>query len=478
MKEITTVQPGQFEPENHWYPKALNATIHPMVSFFFSLTKERIANRYCHLRPTISQEKLLEYLSYKPRYFLWAGADLFNVTTEGGKRQMVVIENNSCPSGQKSMPVVNDHDEYGGYRPLMEYSFKAALKSRRLPKGALAVIYDKNPMEASGYAAAMADVFNEQVYLIPYYKDEIGQRVRCNEGQLEFLKSNGDWQPLRAVFRYLTQKPWNRLPVNQKTFIYNPVVACLAGGRNKMIASKAYDFFNGELDGTGLKIRTPETIWDVAQNEVPLWVSKMGGQAVVKNPYSNAGQGVYTIVNEQELAAFMEMEFEYDLFIVQSLIGNYNWSSTTASGKYYHVGTLPNRRGETYAADLRMMICGTADGFRPLSIYSRRARLPLTNDLEAGLDSWGMLGTNLSIKREGGGWDSDTNRLMLMDRKDFNRIGVSLDDMIEGYVQTILSTIAIDKMARNLFNLKGKFRKKLFQSLNNDPALLEEILIS
>ena len=475
---MTTVHPGNFEPENHWYPKALNATIHPMVSFFFSLSNERIANRYCHLRPIVSSEALMEILSYKPRYFLWAGADLFNVTTEHGKRQMVVIENNSCPSGQKSMPVLNDHDDYGGYRPLMERSFKAAMKSRRLPKGGLAVIYDKNPMEATGYAAAMADVFNEPVQLIPYYKDEVGQQVRSTDGLLEYLDEDGNWQPLRAVFRYLTQKPWNRLPVNQKTFIYNPAVACLAGGRNKMIAAKAYDFYNGELAGSGMQIMTPETIWDVGKSEVPLWVSKMGGQAVVKNPYSNAGQGVYTIVNEQELEAFMEQEYEYDLFIVQSLIGNYNWSSTTSKGKFYHVGTLPNRRSETFAADLRMMVCATAQGFQPLSIYSRRARVPLTHELASGTDSWAMLGTNLSIKREDGSWDSDTNRLMLMDRKDFNRVGVSLDDMIEAYVQTVLSTVAVDKMARNLFNAKGRFRRKLFQSLNNDPALLDEILIS
>ena len=168
---------------------------------------------------------------------------------------MVVIENNSCPSGQKSMPVLNDHDEYGGYRPLIERSFKAAMKSRRLPKGGLAVIFDKNPMEATGYASAMADVFNEPVTLIPYYKDEVGKQVRSTDGLLEFLDAEGNWQPLRAVFRYLTQKPWNRLPVNQKTFVYNPAVACLAGGRNKMIAAKAYDFYNGEGAGSGLQDR-------------------------------------------------------------------------------------------------------------------------------------------------------------------------------------------------------------------------------
>lgn len=478
MKDITTVLPGGFEPENHWYPKALNATIHPMVSFFFSLSKEQIANRFCHLRPLVQQDALLDILSYKPKCFLWAGADLFNVTTERGRRQMVIIENNSCPSGQKSMPVLQDHEDYGGYRQLIERSFLPSMKNKRLPTGELGVIYDKNPMEVTGYAAAMADVFNEKVNLIPYYKDEIGQQVRSVDGVLQFKNQEGTWTPLRAVFRYLTQKPWNRLPVNQKTFIYNPSVACLAGGRNKMIAAKAYDIYNGELNGTGLKIATPETIWDVGKSEIPLWVAKMGGQAVVKNPYSNAGQGVYTIVNQEELDQFMEQEFEYDLFIVQSLIGNFQWSSTTENGKFYHVGTLPNRRGETFAADLRMMICGTKEGFRPLSIYSRRARKPLANELESGTDSWDMLGTNLSIKREDGGWDSDTNRLMLMDRRDFNRAGISLDDIIEAYIQTVLSTIAVDKMAQTLFNKSGKFRKKLFQSLNNDPTLLNEILIS
>lgn len=33
----------------------------------------------------------------------------------------------------------------------------------KLPCGALAVLYDKNKMEASGYAAALADLTGEQV---------------------------------------------------------------------------------------------------------------------------------------------------------------------------------------------------------------------------------------------------------------------------------------------------------------------------
>ena len=33
-----------------------------------------------------------------------------------------------------------------------------------------------------------------------------------------------------------------------------------------------------------------------------------------------------------------------------------------------------------------------------------------------------MLGTNLSVK-ENGEWKTETNRLLLMDRKDFNKLG-------------------------------------------------------
>ena len=275
----------------------------------------------------------------------------------------------------------------------------------------------------------------------------------------------------------MTQKPWNRIPVNSKTRIYNPIIACLAGGRNKLIASKAYNHYNGELERLGLKIRTPETIWDVHKDEVPLWVKRMGGQAVIKVPYSNAGQGVYTIVNETELNDFLSRDYEYSKFIVQSLIGNYRWSSRTESGKFYHLGTIPNAKGDTYVFDLRMMICATAGGFRPVCVYSRRANTPLADEITDGTSSWDMLGTNLSHRDKQGEWTTDTNRLILMDRRDFNHLGMGLDDLIEAYVQTILSTIAIDKMAGRLMNSRGQFNASLFASFNDDPFLIREIMM-
>lgn len=36
-------------------------------------------------------------------------------------------------------------------------------------------------------------------------------------------------------------------------------------------------------------VNVPETIRNITKNEIPLWVQSMGGHAVIKVPYSNAG---------------------------------------------------------------------------------------------------------------------------------------------------------------------------------------------
>ncbi|MTI33222.1 hypothetical protein [Xanthovirga aplysinae] len=473
---ITIFKPGEFKPEDHWYPRALNATIHPLMRFFLKISQERMVSRYCHLHPMVNRKFLTELLQYKPKYLWWSGTDIINVTSSIGQRQMVVIETNSSPSGQKSMPHLSDYTEYGGYLPLMENSFKLYLKGKRMiENGVLAVIYDKNQKEASGYASAMAEAFQEEVYAVLYYTGEEQKHIRYSDGKME-IKVKNRWKPIRALFRYLTQKPWNRLPIGGKSIIYNPIIACLAGGRNKLMASKAYEFFNAELNGTGLHINAPETVWDVNKTEIPLWVRKFGGHAVIKIPYSNAGQGVFTITNQKELDDFMEQEFEYQKFIVQSLIGNFHWSSSTEKGRLYQVGTMPDKLGNSYVSDLRCMIYYTAEGYRPLCMYSRKAALPLKDVLDKKANSWEILGTNLSIKTGKHEWDSDTNRLILMDLKDFNQLGLGIDDLIESYIQSILATIAIDKLADKLMSSTGGIKKKLFQSLNPDKTLMEEIL--
>lgn len=464
-----------YQFENHWYPKVLNAQINPLVSAFFNMKTEAIIARYTHLHPYVDKEYLNELLHYKPKYFYWSGGDLINVTTGGGKRQMVLIETNSCPSGQKSTPQLNDQDEYGGYGRLVAGGIKQYLKGKRMVKGKLAVIYDKNPMENSGYAHALSEYFQEDVYLASFMNGEANEHIKIEDGIL-YLKIEGNWEPIRFAFRYVTQKPWNRLPTDMKTHIFNPIITCLAGGRNKSVAAKAYSFFNTELQNKNLSINIPETYWDISKAEIPFWYDKFGGHLVIKVPYSNAGQGVFLISSERELNDFMEKDFPYDKFIVQSLIGNNNWSSVTEKGNLYHVGTMPDKKQNIYVADIRMMIHYTPGGYRPLGMYSRRSATPLSESLDENADTWSMLGTNISVKKGENKWEYDEKRLIVMDRKDFNKLGLGIDDLIEGFMQTVFASIAIDKMSGKLLKKTGGLKRKLYTTFNPDEKFLDEIM--
>lgn len=72
-EDAKIVELGEFESEQHFYPRVLNAQIHPLVQSFFTLGNERIIARYTHLNPQVNPEKLKEILSYTPKYFQWAG---------------------------------------------------------------------------------------------------------------------------------------------------------------------------------------------------------------------------------------------------------------------------------------------------------------------------------------------------------------------------------------------------------------------
>ncbi|MBN2800168.1 MAG: hypothetical protein JXX28_13595 [Deltaproteobacteria bacterium] len=471
---ITVVTPGSFVLERHYYPRVPNARIHPIVRSFLKLGNDRIAQRYSHLHPEAEAEAVRGLLSTPTRYLRWAGADLFHVTDERGVRQNIIIETNSSPSGQKSMPLLDDDDDLGGYRRLIERSFLPMLRRRALPRGRLAVLWDKNEMETTGYAAAIADLTGEDVLLVHLPAgDDAG--FRWEGGVLE-VEHGGAWVPIRAAFRYVTQRPWTRIPPITRTALLNPVVACLAGGRNKLVAAKAYAAFNQAWAGRGLAVRFPETIQDVTLGEVPGWVAHFGGVAVVKDPYSNAGQGVWTITRPGELSEFMGREHRYQRFVVQGLVGNRGWTSDHKGHRLYHVGTVPDRAGRIFVADLRFTVGQAPEGAYPVAIYARRAREPLAEDLASSPSSWAMLGTNLSVKLPDGRFTTEPERLMLVDERDFGRLGLGLDDLTEAYLQAVMAMHAIDAMASALISAKGAFRERLFATLNPDPALLKEVM--
>ena len=199
-----------------------------MVQYFFGLGNDRIAERYLHLHPEVDHRAVRTVLSHKTKYFKWGGADLFPVTTDKGIRRIIVIETNSSPSGQKSMPFGDDAYESSGYRTLLERTFMPLLKRRGLPQGGLAVLYDKNEMETSGYAAMLADIAQEPVWYVPCFQDDDNLPVRFTDGVLEIRTPEDEWVPIRGAFRYVTQRPWSRIPLLSRTAFLNPVLACVS----------------------------------------------------------------------------------------------------------------------------------------------------------------------------------------------------------------------------------------------------------
>jgi hypothetical protein len=310
---VALIEPGSYDAAASHYPRVVNASVHPTVAQFFGLTRSQMVARYVSLHPEVAPETLSALLRTPPRHFRWAGCDLFVC---GPRRRTVVVETNSCPSGQKSLPF-KDGDELNGYGRLMRTAFDsllpraaaaAAAAAPGAAPGVFAVMYDKNEMEARGYAGALAELTGERVYLAEFYLTDPDPPLRWDAARrLSVRAPSGEWLPVKAALRYVTQKPWTRMPVVPATPLLNPLLPCLAGGRNKMLAARAYDALNARLaaSGTPLRLLTPHTLGDICKADVPSHVQAMGGCAVVKVPYGNAGQGVYTITCASELEAFM-----------------------------------------------------------------------------------------------------------------------------------------------------------------------------
>lgn len=448
-KNVHLVEPGDFEATEHWYPRVLNSNIHPLVSYFLNLSHEQMVERYQRLHPSSDSKAILEILSYQPQYFRWAGTDLMHVTNHEGHRKLTVIETNSCPSGQKSMPLLDLNVEQGGYKRLIEKTFKPMVDAHTL-EGRLAVIYDKNPMENVGYAATIADIFDEDVLLAKFEKTDTDPPVKFIDGIMHIRNEREEWVPIRAAFRYVTQEPWTRLPQKSKTLLLNPIEACLAGGRNKEVASGAYDRFNEEFKDRGISIFTPKTFTNVPYNELRKYFDLLGGNMVIKVPDSNAGQGVYTVVSAEELEQALKEINPNDLYLIQQLIhSNYN-KQLDPTQAWYHVGTIPDSKGRSYAFDLRLMMHATEEGIRPLAVYSRRSGHPLNQPIPEGMNSWEVYGTNLSIKGEDG-WTYADERLMLFDIRNFGQLGLGIDELIKGFVQSAMAVYAIDQNAIRTF---------------------------
>ena len=88
---------------------------------------------------------------------------------------------------------------------------------------------------------------------------------------------------------------------------------------------------------------------------------------------------------------------------MQQLITGHHWKNkNNTPEKYHHVGTIPTKESKIYVADIRFVISYDFKKgcYRPVAIYARRAKEPLSDTVNDNSKSWSMLGTSLSVKNE------------------------------------------------------------------------------
>ena len=100
---------------------------------------------------------------------------------------------------------------------------------------------------------------------------------------------------------------------------------------------------------------------------------------------------------EEELEFALSKIDKDDLYLVQQLIHSNYSKGLDPTQAWYHVGTIPDNKGRSYAFDLRLMMHATEEGIRPLAVYSRRSGFPLNQPLPENMNSWEVYGT-MSIK--------------------------------------------------------------------------------
>jgi hypothetical protein len=448
---------GDVDPAEGYYPFIRQARAHPVVDEFFTCSQAELIERFCSLHPAASREALRSLLATRCSHFFWAGCDFFPVSDLPGGARMLLLESNSCPAGQKSMPSLRGDSLWRGYQRLHDVLLGLWTEATNLP---LAVLYDKNEQEARAYAASFADTTGRPALAVDTSAGAASEVLRIVDRKLQVLGPHG-WTPVIAALRYITHKPWLQLPVDCATPILNPISACLSGGRNKHLANLAYRRFNEAWSGRGLGISFPATRSGVPPGQVAEIVAQFGGRAVIKQPYSHAGEGVWPVVSEEAVAEWLASSSTRERYVVQQMIAE------------THRSVVRGIRGGTIY-DVRMLLANGADGFRPISIFARTARRPLSSPmLQASVRD--ELVTNLSHRDETGRWAADASRVVPLDEEHFSSLGLDLDDLIDAYVQSVMAVVAIDDMATGFTRADGTFDLDRFHSLNDDEVLREEL---
>ncbi|XP_037025300.1 uncharacterized protein LOC119066766 [Bradysia coprophila] len=478
--QVSVVQPDdpfsyELCVETAVFNKTLNQEI---VDFMKNWSTAQIIESYTQTRPHVNQQVLKGLLTENPTFVLYSGVDLIYSKGRNGKKKFLLIETNVYTAGQDAMPPSAQVYETHSNLCVLNDEWKR----QPVEAGGLAHMYGRKTRRDYAYPHIMAKLTKESIHVVPMFSKredgEIETLYRFVDGTMQ-VKYKDEWQNIRACFCTMSYRTWSFFPVtnNLKTYMCPHPIAGLVG-KNKILSEYAYRDFNEKYSKHGIQIRGPKTMVGIAKADIREIVEQnFNGRAVIKTPYDSQGRGVYIIRTDGDLDDFYAKdESDYSLWVVQELIG----LEACPNDRYQQIGF--HLDGQMYAYSVRIIACNSPSGFKMITICSARAPAPFAKDGETADIAPGLLHkiktvheddvyvTNIASNPDG------ELRSFYFDDAGVKGMGIGMDDVIDGFMQTVYCTHAIDNMCKKLIMENGELDVQLLRELNPDPQLLAEVV--
>lgn len=136
-----------------------------------------------------------------------------------------------------------------------------------------------------------------------------------------------------------------------------------------------------------------------------------------------------------------------------------------------------------YAYSFRIVACNSPTGFKMITICCARAPAPFAKNGEAAEIAPNALLNKIRTVHENdvyitniGPNPNGEERSFYVDDAGMKGMGIGMDDVIDGFMQTVYSIHAIDNMCKKLTMEDGELNMQLLTELNPDPQLLAEVV--
>lgn len=417
-----------------------------LLKQFTQLNQDDIIRLYCENHDNTDPKQIKDFLNYKPEVFLWSGIDFMKVKHKN-KDTVAIIELNSPPSGSCFYPAIDStHD---ADLKLME-AFAENIANINKEDGVLAILFQNFPMEKEILAIHLSNITNEEVYLVNLRQREVDQNYCISNEYIEIFDGKS-WLNIRAAFLIIPDDIYLCLPFQTKTFLSNSALSFIAGGINKNTAASAFNKMNQDLPDY-LQIKYPFTTNNLTKEECINLTNERDGIGVAKGAYGYGGKEVFFLLSEENKKEFIDSNVASKSFVYQDLIGFPHWFSFERDERVYQIGTKDN-----FVCDFRFIIAYTVtEGFKFISMFSRKSMKSFDCAFEDVIRCpKEVLTTNLTSLP-----DVYTEtcyyhpKILQMNDENVDLTNLTLNDLVEFYVQAVLATIACDK---NAIELRGKY---------------------